>query len=130
LKAGFSFRKVERISSRKEIDLLFEKGKSFTIYPLRVVYAEKAAASGVAASVLISVPKKKFKRAVHRNRLKRLIRENYRLRKNALLAVCRQENREMNIGFIYAANEQAATIEIAEAMQKILLKMTEIIASK
>jgi ribonuclease P protein component len=115
-----TFRKRERIFKQKEIDILFEKGTSFTIYPLRVVYVEQQPVSGADAAVLICVPKKRFKRAVHRNRVKRLIREAYRLNKQALLESLREKGNGLLIGFLFVGNELPEWKSVEAAMVKAL----------
>ena len=75
--------KAERLSSKIIIDKLFSTGKAFNHAPFKVVWLQTTEDS-VPAQILISVPKRLFKRAVDRNRLKRLIREGYRKNKHLL----------------------------------------------
>jgi ribonuclease P protein component len=77
----YTFRKEERLCSRKHLDLLFKNGSSFLLYPFRISYLFVDAPANVQAQVVINVPKKRYKRAVDRNLLKRRIREAYRLNK-------------------------------------------------
>ncbi|RNL56686.1 ribonuclease P protein component [Pedobacter jejuensis] len=77
----YTFRKEERLCSRKHLDLLFKNGSSFLLYPFRVSYLFIDEPAKVQAQVVINVPKKRYKRAVDRNLLKRRIREAYRLNK-------------------------------------------------
>jgi len=77
----YTFRKEERLCSRKHLDLLFKNGSSFLLYPFRVSYLFIDEPADVPAQVVINVPKKRYKRAVDRNLLKRRIREAYRLNK-------------------------------------------------
>lgn len=77
----YTFRKEERLCSRKHLDLLFKNGSSFLLYPFRVSYLFIDESTDVQAQVVINVPKKRYKRAVDRNLLKRRIREAYRLNK-------------------------------------------------
>jgi len=115
-----TFRKKERLSKQKEIDLLFEKGTSFIVYPLRVVYVEKQPVSGAEAAILVSVSKKKFKQAVKRNRIKRLIREAYRLNKQTLLQSLREKEKGFLIGFLFVGNELPEWEAVEGAMVKAL----------
>lgn len=78
-----TFSKEERLHSKRLIDDLFRNGSSFFIYPYRVIFVRIAGSPG--AQVLLSVPKRRFPRAVHRNLLKRRMRESYRLQKGELL---------------------------------------------
>lgn len=77
----YSFSKEERLCSTKLIDKLFHNGSSFLLYPFRIIWLQEALPAEMPVQVLISVPKKKFKRAIDRNLLKRRIREIYRLQK-------------------------------------------------
>ena len=84
-KRKYIFPKEEHLCRKKLIEELFSKqSSSFGVYPLRIVWIKAAAPTSVPPQVLISVSKRTFKRAVDRNRLKRLIREAYRLNKYRL----------------------------------------------
>lgn len=73
--------KEERLKSRKLISKLYEEGSSIKTFPLRMVYLQTAHTSKFPCQVAVSVSKRNFKLAVDRNRLKRLLRETYRLQK-------------------------------------------------
>ena len=105
MNSGQNFTKEERISKQKEIDLIFNEGHSFIAYPLRVIYAEKPTATEIPISILVSVPKRRFKRAVKRNRMKRIIRESYRLNKNELTEFLQTKEKGLFIAFLYVSNE-------------------------
>ena len=77
-----SFKKEERLCNIKLIEKLFKDGSSFLVYPFRIIWLSEHLVSDFPAQVLISVPKRKFKRAVDRNLIKRRIREVYRLHKS------------------------------------------------
>ena len=113
-----TFKKEERISLQKEIDLLFNEGVSFISYPLRVVYVEKKPFLGATASILISVSKKKFKQAVKRNRLKRLIKESYRLNKKPLCEFLEKKESGLLIAFLFVGKELSQHKEIESAVIK------------
>jgi ribonuclease P protein component len=121
----YTLKKEERISAQREIDSLFEKGTSFISYPLRVIYLREKPFSGADASVLISVPKKKFKRAVQRNRIKRLIRESYRLNKMQLLHHLQEKENGLLIAFLFVGKELSEFKEIETAVIKALAALKE-----
>ena len=78
-------RKSERLSSQKQIQALFTAGKSFNAPPFAIRYSKLADQSLESHQILVSVSKRNFKRAVDRNRIKRQIREAYRLNKHLLV---------------------------------------------
>ncbi|MDR3250274.1 MAG: ribonuclease P protein component [Tannerella sp.] len=112
------FPKSERLSLKKDIERLFDKGQSFMSYPLRIIYVsdfgESSSRQGV--SVLTSVPKRRFKSAVKRNRIKRLVREAYRLNKNTF-PLC---EKRLHIGFLYICNDILTYSDIEKAVIKAL----------
>ena len=114
-----TFTKAERISIQREINLLFNEGQSFMAYPLRVIYVQKRPYSGANCSVLISVPKKRLKQAVDRNRIKRLIREAYRINKHSFIEHL-QEDSGFLIAFVYVGNGMATCFDIEPAVKKII----------
>ncbi len=77
----YTYNKNEKLKSQKAIEQLFAEGKSVSAYPLRMVYLDNQ----TQLKVGVSVSKRNFKLAVHRNRVKRLLREGYRLNKNLLI---------------------------------------------
>ena len=117
----FTFPKQERLSWKRHIDQLFAHGRSFVAFPLRVIYlpVEEDALSA-RASVLISVPKKKFKRAVKRNLIKRRMREAYRIHKHELFDALANNRQRMLVAFLYLDKEILPFSEIEKAMQKAL----------
>ena len=76
--------KLERLKSKKLIEKLYEQGSSVKSFPLRMVYLQTKHTSDFPAQVGVSVSKRNFKSAVNRNRIKRLLRESYRLQKEIL----------------------------------------------
>ncbi len=79
----YTFKKEERLCSVKLIQSLFHNGSSFVVYPFRVVWKVQIKPES-GTQVLISVSKRRFKHAVTRNRIKRVMREAYRLEKTAI----------------------------------------------
>lgn len=105
---------------------MFEGGvsKSFSIFPIRIVYMSLEQAEAP-ASILISVSKRRFKRAVKRNRVKRQIREGYRKNKHLLLNQLESNKQHLAIAFIYLSDELVATSELEEKIRIALLRISE-----
>lgn len=100
-----TFPKSERLCLKKQFEELFKSGKSFLVYPFKVVYLESAELE-VPVKLGISVSKKYSKRAVHRNRVKRLTREAYRLNKSTLHGFLSSENKKLILLFVYVGKEE------------------------
>lgn len=118
----FSFPKKEHLCGDKNIERLHKDGKSLLVYPLRVVYLP-VEEEEVPVKVMVSVSKRKFKRAVKRNRVKRLMREAYRLNKNDLIAFSEENNIALHIAFQYIATEIESFQKVSEKMQSALKKI-------
>lgn len=124
-----SFGKNERIVSRKLIDALFGGGKSRSLaaFPLRAVYMLTERQPDMApVQIMVSVPKRHFKRAVKRNRVKRQVRESYRLAKQPLVAaMAHHEDMTLAVSFIWQANRLYETRQVAESIGNILGHLIE-----
>jgi len=107
--------KDERLKSRKLIEQLFKGGNSFSIAPLRILYSV-AALTPTPLQAGFSVSSKKFKRAVDRNRIKRLLREAYRLQKHPLQLLLKENNKHLILFFIYTGRELPEYTLIYEKM--------------
>ena len=116
----YTLSKEERLSWKRYIDLLFEKGQSFVAFPLRVVYLPLEEEMSAPVSILISVPKKKFKRAVKRNLIKRQVSEAYRVRKYDLIDTLTEKNKRMLIAFLYLDKEIHPFTDMEKAMTKAI----------
>ena len=115
----FTFKKEERVTGNKRVDAIFASGKSFISYPLRVVYLLHEQTSLSSCSILVSVPKKRIKKAVHRNRIKRLVRESYRLNRS-LINSLELDQQPIDIAFIYVKDTATNLKEIDKAVKKAL----------
>lgn len=117
----FTLSKNEKLKSKKSIDLLFEVGKHISIFPLRQVYILQDLPKGQRESLFaVSVPKKSFKRAVDRNRIKRLIREAYRLNCLPLKEKLLADNKQLMVMYIYFGKEMPIYEDIEKTMIKII----------
>jgi ribonuclease P protein component len=119
-KGKYSLSKKERLSWKRHIDLLFAKGASFVSYPLRIVYLCVEEPMPAPVSMMVSVPKKKIKKAVGRNYIKRQVRETYRMRKHALTETLAEKNKSMLLAFLYLDKAIHSTSDMEKAMTKAL----------
>ena len=122
----YGFGKDEKLKSRKSIDELFSKGKSFTVSPVRVSYKFAKAPESPSLQAGVTTSKKNFKKAVDRNRIKRLLREAYRLQKNDLKDLTFAKGLTGHIFFMYNGKEIADFDVIMESMNKCLLRLQKI----
>jgi len=113
-----TFNKRERLKSKKLIQQLFAEGKSLTVYPLKLIYLASDHESPYKIQTGVSVSKRNFKKAVQRNRIKRLMREAYRKNKDL---VDGSENTKKHIFmFIYQGNKELEYRVIEEKMKELL----------
>lgn len=121
----FTFSKEERLSWKRHIDLLFAQGQSFIAFPLRVIFLPLTEPLPARSSILISVSKKKFKRAVKRNQVKRQVRETYRLRKPELIDTLEKNDKHLLVAFLYLDNEIHTFPQMEKAMSKAIRILQE-----
>lgn len=120
----YTFKKSERITSRLLQDQLFhsKESKSVTAYPVKAVFLRVSHHEDDApVQILVSVPKRLFKRAVKRNRIKRQIREAYRL--NKAIIPTPPEGQQLLIAFVYMSDRIYTTQDIEARVVKILNKI-------
>ena len=111
----FGFPKAEHLKSRKQIDALFAEGKSVSVFPVRAVYKfSKAEEAHVKAGV--SASKRHFKKAVDRNRIKRLLREAYRLQKEDLILKTTEAGLSGIVFFLYTDKNMADFTTVKDAV--------------
>ena len=125
--AAPTFSKRERMTSHLLMEALFENDSSQSVsaYPLRAVYQTIGRQGDhVPAQILISVPKKRFKHAVDRNRVKRQIREAYRQHKQ-LLWESMAEDQEILVGFVWLSDRHYPSKVVEQRVVKILQRITK-----
>ena len=126
----YSFSKAERICSKRVIDKLFAGGNtSMAVYPLRAVCMPVERES-VPASILISVPKRRFRHAVDRNRMKRQVREAYRLNKHVIWKALESKSYSLAIAFVCIADKPLASANVARSVKNILVRIEEQVIRK
>jgi len=127
----FSYPKKVRLRSKKLIAELFENNQSFSKYPLRMVWKQvDTLPEEVPIQTGVSVSKKRFKRAVNRNLLKRRMREAVRLNIQSLNNTVKTKNIKLAIMFIYTANEIKNYNEIENSLKELLQKLENKIAAQ
>jgi ribonuclease P protein component len=112
----FGFGKKDRLKSRKMIEELFNSGQSFNIYPLKFIY-KTLSENNQPVQAGVAVSKRYFKKAVHRNRIKRLIKEAYRLEKNELNIELKKYNKSALVFIIYMDKQLPVFSKISETIK-------------
>ena len=120
-----SFPKAEHLCGEKRIARLYTQGEAFMAFPFRVVFRIEQKKDLATASVMVSVPKKRFKRAVKRNRLKRLLREAYRLNKHALIDLLDEKQLQIHVAFNYVSDEELDFMTVEKKMKIALQKLMD-----
>jgi ribonuclease P protein component len=117
-----TFNKEERLKSRKVIQALFNRqGESFGQYPLRLVWMPmEERRSAYAVQFGLSVPKRRFKKAVERNAIRRKMREAYRLNKHRIYSELEGQEQQYAFMVLYSGSEILTYPEIEKAMQLMI----------
>ena len=124
----FTLTKNERLKSRKQIDFLFKEGKQFRVGPIKVMYRfEQTATEYIQFGV--TTPSRNFKKAVERNRIKRLMREAWRLNCIDLKNDLQQKSKFLFVFFIFSGRELPTFNEIEEKTKKAIRNLGELVVS-
>lgn len=124
LSTPYSYNRKEKLKSRKLIQQVFESGKAFSQFPIKIIWLLHSNTSTSPVQAAVSVGKKQFKLAVKRNRVKRLLREAYRLNKQDLLAAVPQDKR-LAIFIIYIDKELPQLPLLNRKMQLALNRLSK-----
>lgn len=116
--------KAERLKSRKDIQTLFREGEAFSVFPFKVCYRETGLpAADFPAQAGLSVPARNFPRAVDRNRIRRLMREAWRLQKHTLYDFLREHNKKIHLFLIFIGKEIPDHALVNDKLSVILKKL-------
>ena len=131
---NYGLKKSERLTSQLVIERLFAGGNaSMAAFPLRIVFMqmEKNENDGrngndePLVSILVSVPKKRFRHAVDRNRMKRLVREAYRLNKHILWEALQEKDYRLALAFVCITDTLPSFYAVNKSMTKALTRIAE-----
>ena len=122
--SSFSFPKSEKLKSLKLFEKLFEDGNSLSKFPFKLLWIKVIPSAEFPVKVGFAVSSRKIKLAVKRNRMKRLMRESYRLNKQALIDCCIKKEMGLAMVFLFNGNEPVSYIETKE---KIILLLQRLI---
>ena len=123
----FTLSKEERICSKKLINELFTgNGRSMTAFPLRVVFMKRTIVDDQPrAAMLVSVPKRYFKHAVDRNRVKRQVREAFRRNKSIITQNLTDDHEAVAMAFVWLTDEKFTSSEVENRMVRLLTRISE-----
>lgn len=123
----FTLSKEERICSKKLINELFiGNGRSMTAFPLRVVFMKRTIVDDQPrAAMLVSVPKRYFKHAVDRNRVKRQVREAFRRNKSIITQNLTDDHDAVAMAFVWLTDEKFPSSEVENRMVRLLTRISE-----
>lgn len=118
-----TFKKAERLCSKKVIEELMKKGRSFNEFPFKVIYLKTSLDTPFPVQVVVSVSKRNFKKAVTRNKLKRRIKEAYRKNKLSLYDSLTKSKEQVAVMLIYIAKTE---MEYQEIESKIIVTLPKL----
>lgn len=124
MKHRFTFPKKEHLYGKSAVENIYEQGKSFVVFPMRVVYCSVPKGEVPIRCMVVS-PKKKLRHAVDRNRAKRLMREAYRRNKITLQDIVAQQDFQLHVSFVYMDTAVMTFSQIEKKMIAALNKLTE-----
>ena len=127
---SFSYNKNEKLKSRTQLEAIFASGKSFSVFPVKVFFLEADALQKEPVKAGVGVSARHFKKAVQRNRIKRLLREAYRLEKQTLLEQLTEQQKQIAVFFLYIDKEMPSYEVVREKMKDCIEKLKKKILNR
>jgi ribonuclease P protein component len=124
----YTLPKAYMLAGKKQFETLFQSGEAFFVYPYRIIYQIEKSSTKPNFEIGISVPKRKFKLAVDRNRLKRLTKEAFRLQQAPLHEYLKMGDIVIKILFIYTHTARLDFETVQKSMVKTIKQFETIIA--
>ncbi|MBU2948311.1 ribonuclease P protein component [Zobellia uliginosa] len=120
--SDLTFPKKEKLKSKKLIEQLFAEGKSVSVFPIKLIYLPVQFTEDTRLKAGVTAPKKNFKSAVKRNRIKRLMREGYRHNKHLVF-----NNREGSFAFLflYLGKEMPSQSNVKKTMKEVIKRFLD-----
>ena len=129
LSKNFTYQKKDKLKSRKQMQFLFSKGTAITIHPIRLLYTIEKEEAGIFSNGLlqagVGAPSRQFRKAVQRNKVKRLLREGYRLEKPNFTNSINLTNTRLNLFFLYVDANVQTQQEIQATIKLLLQKLAD-----
>jgi ribonuclease P protein component len=120
-----TFRKQERLTARKIFEQMVSEGKSASDTGFRLVWLKTELPAPVPVQIAFSIPKRIFKNAVDRNRIRRLMRESYRKNKSSLIAFLSERNSQCAVLLVYTGKTIPSYIITEEKIKILLQRLAE-----
>ena len=118
----FSYNKKEKLKSRKQLEALFTKGETLIVFPIKMFFQKTEGQNNIIKTG-VGASKKNFRKAVSRNRIKRLLRETYRTEKPALLNYLQQNEKQIALFFLYVDKSLPEYNLLKQKMQQAIQKL-------
>jgi len=129
LSKNFTYQKKDKLKSRKQMQFLFSKGTAITMHPIRLLYTIEKGEAGIFPNGLlqagVGAPSRQFRKAVQRNKVKRLLREGYRLEKPDFMNAISLTNTRLNLFFLYVDVNVQSQQQIQATIKLLLQKLAD-----
>jgi ribonuclease P protein component len=121
----FTYQKKDKLKSRKQTQNLFSNGKAIGVFPIKLIYTVEQVDTEGILQAGVGAPTRTFRKAVQRNRVKRLLREAYRLEKPTFLTQFSLEHKRINLFFLYGNAEIVTQAEIQDKVRSALALLAQ-----